>query len=105
MIADDNNFHSGLGRSPFTKSSTNFLKRPAVEVRLTASLIRSHVNPSLWSADFFYMPTKASVTALFGIGTKVDLQAGGGAGTCVCIVDLVSLARKVAVTTGSDSVP
>ena len=45
------------------------------------------------------------MTALSGIGTNSDLKEGGGAGTCVCNVALVSLASKVAGITGSDSVP
>jgi hypothetical protein len=51
------------------------------------------------------MPVKASVMALLGIGTKGVLKEDGGDGTCVWGVVLVSLARKVATTMGSDSVP
>jgi hypothetical protein len=72
MIAEDRNVHKGFGRSPFTKSSTNFLSKPAVEVRLAASLNSSHVHPSLIGADFFGIPVKASDTAFIGMGTKGD---------------------------------
>ena len=70
-------------------------------MRLAASL--NH--PSLIGADFFGMPVKAFDTPLVGIGTKGVMKADGGGGTCVCGSDLVSLARKVAATVGSYSVP
>ena len=105
MIAKDKNIHKGFGRSPLTKSSTNFLRRLVVEERLAASLNSFHVHPSLIGADFFSILVNAHDTAFIGMGTKGDLKAGGGACTCVCGDDLVSLAKKVAITTGSDSVP
>ncbi len=51
------------------------------------------------------MPVNASEMALIGIGTNGVLKDDGGIGTWLCGVFLVSLARKVAATTGSDSVP
>ena len=51
------------------------------------------------------MAVKASEMALIGIGTNGVLKEDGGIGTWLCGVFLVSLARKVAATTGSDSVP
>jgi hypothetical protein len=105
MIAEDKKVHRGFGRSPLTKSSTNFRRRSAVEVLLAASLNSSQVHPSLIGADFFGMLVKASDTALIGMGTKGVTKADGGGGTCVCGSDLVSLARKVAATVGSDTVP
>ena len=105
MIAEDKNIHKGFGWSPLRKSSTNFLRRLAVEVWLAASLNSSHVHSSLIGADFFGMPAKAYETAFIGMGTKSDLKAYRGDGTCVCGDDLVSLVKKVATTAGSDSVP
>ncbi len=51
------------------------------------------------------MPVNASEMALIGIGTNGVLKTDGGIGTWLCGLFLVSLARKVAATTGSDSVP
>jgi hypothetical protein len=105
MIAKDNNIHKGFGRNPLTKSSTNFLRRLVVEVRFAASLKNYHVHPSLIGADFFGMPVNASDIDFIGMGTKDDLKADGGACTYVCGDDLVSLTKRIAATTGSDSVP
>ena len=84
MIAKDKNVHKGFGRSPLTKSSTNFLRRLAAEVRLSASLNNSHVHPSLIGANFFGMRMNAFDNAFIGMGTKGNLKADGGPGTCVC---------------------
>jgi hypothetical protein len=101
-MAEDKNFHNSLGRRPLAKSSTNFLRRLAVEERPAMSLNSSHVHPSRCGADFFGIHVNASVIALSGTGKKGDLHVDGGAGTCVCRVTLVSLERKLAATTGSD---
>ncbi len=50
------------------------------------------------------MAVNASEMALIGIGTNGVLKEDGGIWTWLCGVCLVSLARKVAATTGSDSV-
>jgi hypothetical protein len=105
MIAENKNIHKGFGRNPLTKSPTQFLRRWVVEVRLAASLNSSHVHPSLIGVDFFGMPVNAANTTFIGMGTKGDLKADGGDGTSVCGDDLVSLAKKVEVAVGSDSVP
>ena len=105
IIADDRNFQSGFGRSPLTNSSPKFLRRPDVDGRPAMSRISSHVHPSRCGADFFGILVNASITALREIGTNADLYVDGGAWTCWYNVDLVSLARKVAATIGSDSVP
>jgi hypothetical protein len=58
------------------KYSANLLRRAAVEGRLAASRRSSHVHPSLWAADFFGIPEKASKIAFAGIkffaGFKVE---------------------------------
>ena len=105
IIADDMNFHNGSERMPFTKSSTNFLRRPDVDGRPTMSRNSSHVHPSRRGADSFGISVNAYVTTLRGIGKNVVMTVNGEAGTCVCSVTLVSLERKVAATTGSDYVP
>jgi len=46
IIAEDKNFHMGSKRMPFTKSSTNFRRRLAVNGRPTMSRNSSHVHPS-----------------------------------------------------------
>jgi len=105
IIADERKVHRGFLRAPLTNSSTNFMRRLVVDGRPAMSRKSSHVHPSRWGADFFGILVNASITALKGIGTNVDLCADGGAGTCVCSVALVSLAMKVVATIGSDSVP
>ena len=77
-MAEDRNFHNGLGRRLFAKSSTDFLSRADVEGLPAMSRNSSHVHPSRCGADFLGIPMNASVTALSGIGKNDDLQEDGG---------------------------
>jgi hypothetical protein len=80
IIAADNYFHKGLGSSPLNNIATNLLSRAAMDDRLAMSLDNSHVHPSRWGGDFFYMPVTAFITAFTGFGMKADSRAKGGGG-------------------------
>ncbi len=87
------------------KSSVNFLRCEAVEGIWAASRRSSQVQPSLWAANFFGILDKASETAVKGIEFFAGFRDEGWGGTWECLAWSVCLAKKVAATSGSASIP
>ena len=79
------------------------MKRLVVDGSPNMSQNSPHVHSSRMGTVFFDIRVNAYVAVFGGIGTNVDLRVDGGAETCMCSVDLVSLERKVAATTGPHS--
>ncbi len=93
------------GMAPLVKSSANFRKRAAVEGVWAASRISSNVHLSMWAADSFGIPEKASVTVFKGMHLAGGFFCGAWAGMCACRAFGVSLEGKLEAISGSESRP